>query len=302
MSTETREAQGRTATVDRFLKNLDNSDLDVEEAPTDEEDSEDSSEEASAQVELEPGVDDRGGDPVRTYLRQMGAAPLLTREGEVSIARRIERGRRLIRRTIFANPVALREIVTLAEQVGGGARSIREICTVDDGDDGQGAKGSDALIAQLKSFEDLAARVESARARLRPSGKTSKSADLRTLTWAANRLRVEAVRVLRAIPFTSDEIDRLGRLVCSRCREMEQVERRLEEARALSAVVASSRAEEAKRLREEVRQLEERLEAMQLASGSPCAEMRAAVERIRRGSAIAGLATKELVEANLRLV
>ncbi|MCB9383130.1 MAG: RNA polymerase sigma factor RpoD [Bryobacterales bacterium] len=232
----------------------------------------------------------------------MGAAPLLTREGEVSIARRIERGRRLIRRTIFANPVALREIVTLAEQVGGGARSIREICTVDDGDDGQGAKGSDALIAQLKSFEDLAARVESARARLRPSGKTSKSADLRTLTWAANRLRVEAVRVLRAIPFTSDEIDRLGRLVCSRCREMEQVERRLEEARALSAVVASSRAEEAKRLREEVRQLEERLEAMQLASGSPCAEMRAAVERIRRGSAIAGLATKELVEANLRLV
>ena len=167
VSTETREAQGRTATVDRFLKNLDNSDLDVEEAPTDEEDSEDSSEEASAQVELEPGVDDRGGDPVRTYLRQMGAAPLLTREGEVSIARRIERGRRLIRRTIFANPVALREIVTLAEQVGGGARSIREICTVDDGDDGQGAKGSDALIAQLKSFEDLAARVESARARLR---------------------------------------------------------------------------------------------------------------------------------------
>ncbi|MEZ5391796.1 MAG: sigma-70 family RNA polymerase sigma factor [Bryobacterales bacterium] len=83
---------------------------------------------------------------------------------------------------------------------------------------------------------------------------------------------------------------------------MEQTERRLEEARALAAVVESSRAEEAKRLREEVTQLQERLDATQLASGATCEEMRAAVARIRRGSAIAGSATKELVEANLRLV
>src|SRR5690606_2973153 len=119
VSTESREAERGTGTVDRFLKGLDYSELDVDESLTavDSEDSEaaeDEESEASATAELEPGVDDRGGDPVRTYLRQMGAAPLLTREGEVAIARRIERGRKLIRRTVFANPVAMREILSVS--------------------------------------------------------------------------------------------------------------------------------------------------------------------------------------------
>ena len=308
MSTESREAERRTATVDRFLKDLDGKEFDVDETP-DAEDSDDSEAEEvedveeSARVEFEPGVDDRGGDPVRTYLRQMGAAPLLTREGEVAIARRIERGRKLIRRTIFGNPVALREILSVSEQIHRGSRSIREVCAVDDGEESEGPRRTASLTAKLKDVEALAARVEAARSRLRPSpSKAKKAAEIRKLAWEANRLRVQAARLLAGIPFTNDEFDRLGRLIFSRCREIEQVERRLAEARALSSIVEGSSAEEAQRLREETLQLEERLQALQLACGATCEEMHTAVRRIRQGSAIAGVATKELVEANLRLV
>jgi RNA polymerase primary sigma factor len=309
VSTEGRDAERRAGTVDRFLKDLDGADFDVDETPDAEAslDSDDSEAESSDEpedsqtTEYEAGVDDRGGDPVRTYLRQMGAAPLLTREGEVTIARAIERGRKLIRRTIFGNSVALREIVAVVEQVDRGARPMRDVCIVEDGEASDSANRSEAVLAQLKELEMLAGRVEAARSRLRAAAKSRKS-ELRKLTWGANRLRVTAVRALTAIPFTNDEMDRLGRLVCSRCREAEQVERRLEEARALSSVVEKSRSEEARRLREDLHQLEERLQAMQLANGANCNEMRAAVKRIRQGSTIAGRATKELVEANLRLV
>ena len=302
MSTESREAERRSATVDRFLKDLDGNEFDVDETPNAEEaETEEEEAEEAQPVELEPGVDDRGGDPVRTYLRQMGAAPLLTREGEVAIARRIERGRKLIRRTIFGNPVALREILSVSEQVERGSRSIREVCVVDDGEDSEGFRRADTLAKRLKGLEGLVVQVEAARSRVW-SSKAKKAAELRKLIWAANRIRVQGVRALSAIPFTNDEVDRLGRLIASRCREIEQAERRLQEALALGSVVEKSRSEEAKRLREDIKQLEERLQALQLAAGATCEEMHAAVRRIRKGSAIAGLATKELVEANLRLV
>ena len=303
MSTDSRETERGTGTVDRFLKDLDGKGLDVEgtsEGTSD--DSSDEQAEESQAVEYEASPDDRGGDPVRTYLRQMGAAPLLTREGEVAIARRIERGRRLIHRTLFGNPVVLREVMAVVEQLRRGARPMRDVCVVDDGEDSQGPSGTETLLAQFKALEDVAADVEAARGRLYSSSKSRKGANLRKLTWQANRLRVQAVRALTAIPFTNDEIERLSRLVLARCRETEQVERRLEESRALAAVVSNSRSEEAKRLREEVGQLEQRLNALVLANGATCEEMRAAVKRIRRGTAIAGHATKELVEANLRLV
>jgi RNA polymerase primary sigma factor len=304
VSTEGREAEGRTVTVERLLKSLDTQDFDVDETP-DSEDSDDSADEDAEEaqpVEYEAGSDDRGADPVRTYLRQMGAAPLLTREGEVAIARRIERGRKLVRRTVFANPAALREIITVIEQLDRGARSMRDVCVVDDGEEAEDRGRSHAVLAQLKDLEDLVSRIEAARSRLRPTSKPRKAPELAKLAWEANRLRVQAVRKLTAVPLTSDEVDRLGRLVCARCRETEQVERKLQEATALSSVVERSRSDEAKRLREEVKQLEERLQALQLANGATCEEMRAAVKRIRLGTAIGGHATKELVEANLRLV
>ena len=66
------------------------------------------------------------------YLREMGTVPLLTREGEVAIAKRIERGQNLVLKTISRSPIVLKELLAVAKDLRKGARSIKEIVQFDD--------------------------------------------------------------------------------------------------------------------------------------------------------------------------
>ena len=75
------------------------------------------SEEEGVELDLTPGALDKTNDPVRMYLREMGTVPLLTREGEVAIAKRIERGKRIMLAQITRTPMAAREILAAGEQL-----------------------------------------------------------------------------------------------------------------------------------------------------------------------------------------
>ena len=75
---------------------------------------------------------EKTNDPVRMYLREMGTVPLLTREGEVAIAKRIERGQLLVLKTITRSPIILKELLTIGEDLRNGTRSIKEIVQFDD--------------------------------------------------------------------------------------------------------------------------------------------------------------------------
>ena len=77
--------------------------------------------------DLSPSPIDTSNDPVRMYLRQMGTVPLLTREGEVQIAKRIERGKRSIRKAISRTPTIATAVVRMGEQLQSGARTIRKL-------------------------------------------------------------------------------------------------------------------------------------------------------------------------------
>ena len=66
------------------------------------------------------------------YLREMGTVPLLTREGEVAIAKRIERGQLLVMKTITRSPIVIKELLAIAEDLRKGTRSIKEIVQFDD--------------------------------------------------------------------------------------------------------------------------------------------------------------------------
>src|SRR6202140_5787677 len=90
--------------------------------------------EASDEVELDltPGTLEKTNDPVRTYLREMGTVPLLTREGEVAIAKRIERGQMLVLKTISRSPIVLKAMLTIGEELRKDIRSIKEIVLFDD--------------------------------------------------------------------------------------------------------------------------------------------------------------------------
>src|ERR1700682_3539932 len=83
-------------------------------------------------VDLTPGALDKTNDPVRMYLREMGTVPLLTREGEVEIAKRIERGQLRVLKALSRSAIVIREIVAIGEDLKRGVRSIKEIVLFDE--------------------------------------------------------------------------------------------------------------------------------------------------------------------------
>ncbi|HET9402189.1 MAG TPA: RNA polymerase sigma factor region1.1 domain-containing protein, partial [Candidatus Acidoferrales bacterium] len=85
-----------------------------------------------SELDLTPGALEKTNDPVRMYLREMGTVPLLTREGEVAIAKRIERGQLLVLKTITRSPIILKELLTIGDDLRKGTRSIKEIVQFDD--------------------------------------------------------------------------------------------------------------------------------------------------------------------------
>ena len=85
-----------------------------------------------ADLELTAEGGDKTNDPVRMYLREMGTVPLLTREGEVEIARRIERGQLRVLKALSRSPIVIREIIAIGEDLKRGVRSIKEVVLFDE--------------------------------------------------------------------------------------------------------------------------------------------------------------------------
>src|SRR5208337_4088293 len=84
------------------------------------------------ELDLTPGALEKTNDPVRMYLREMGTVPLLTREGEVEIAKRIERGQLRVLKALSRSPIVIREILAIGEDLKRGVRSIKEVVVFDE--------------------------------------------------------------------------------------------------------------------------------------------------------------------------
>ena len=84
------------------------------------------------ELDLTPGALEKTNDPVRMYLREMGTVPLLTREGEVEIAKRIERGQIRVLKALSRSPIVIHELLAMGEDLKKGVRSIKEVVTFDE--------------------------------------------------------------------------------------------------------------------------------------------------------------------------
>jgi RNA polymerase primary sigma factor len=93
---------------------------------------EDLEEGEDVELDLSPGAMEKTNDPVRMYLREMGTVPLLTREGEVEIAKRIERGQLRVLKALSRSPIVIHELLTLGEDLKRNVRSIKEVVTFDE--------------------------------------------------------------------------------------------------------------------------------------------------------------------------
>src|SRR2546427_8693327 len=151
------------------------------------------------ELDLTPGALDKTNDPVRMYLREMGTVPLLTREGEVEIARRIERGKLSVIKSISRTPIITKRVITLGDQLHTGERTIRELVIFNDEEitDERIIERSKQVQKQIDAVRKARANYEKLEQKLADTPKGATTRDKRKYRrsrWAAMRALVELDR------------------------------------------------------------------------------------------------------------
>src|SRR6059058_4089474 len=113
--------------------------------------------EEDLELDLSAGALEKTNDPVRLYLREMGIVPLLTREGEVSIAKRIERGQIKTQKAISRSPIAVKELCKVGDELGANKLNIRDYVTFSEQAEltGQEDKADEYLRWTLEGVENI---------------------------------------------------------------------------------------------------------------------------------------------------
>src|SRR5213593_3546392 len=156
------------------------------------------------ELDLTPGALDKTNDPVRMYLREMGTVPLLTREGEVEIAKRIERGKLAVIKSISRTPTIARTIMQMGDQLKNDERSIRELVTFQD-EELTEEKIEDRkrqVLRQIEAVKKAWANAEKAKEKLDKTARGATTRDkrrYRRVRWEALRARVELSQLIRKI-------------------------------------------------------------------------------------------------------
>src|SRR5947207_2435048 len=171
------------------------------------------------------GIVDKTNDPVRMYLREMGTVKLLDRQGEVDIAKRIEKGERKVYKALSQNQIILEEILKIFESAKKDQRVIKEMIDLampdDDGsiiaapDDNGEPKIPAATINKIADimgiFEKVARtdkRIKDSKGKLADPKKLSERT-LKTTHRSVERLEVELANELRQIDFTPQTRNRM---------------------------------------------------------------------------------------------
>ncbi len=253
-----------------------------------------------SELDLTPGPPEKANDPVRSYLREMGSVPLLTRESEVALAKRFERGHLLVLKTITRAPLIVKELLQVGEDLRNGSRSIKEIIQFDDEDLTE--ENVEAKMREtLKKIDKIAtlcllARKQAAQLQRVPRSKMRSYLRAR---YALARPRVAMSRCVRELDFTPSEKKRLTDKIRNTVERVQFLEREIGK---LGRRVDASKADVQAEARKELKVRRQELNEIEAASAVSLTELKRALQIILRGAAIAEQAKKELVEANLRLV
>src|SRR5579884_1082895 len=255
------------------------------------------------ELDLTPGALEKTNDPVRMYLREMGTVPLLTREGEVEIAKRIERGQLRVMKAISRSPIVIREIVALGEDLKRGVRNIKEVVIFDEEEITEEVlqariKQTVAKIDALVKHQKKAAQLEEKLAAI--AGQKTKAKEQRKLRWAIARERIYGHRIIRELKYTNQERKRLLDKVNKTVDSMRMLERQI---KSLDQKYDASKSEELKKeYRRQQKNCKIDLEKLEQEAGVSIAELKRTQREMIQGDMDAEQAKRELIEANLRLV
>jgi len=243
-------------------------------------------------------------DPVRMYLREMGTVPLLTREGEVEIARRIERGQNTVLKSLSRAPLVIQEIILLADDMSKDLVSARDVVQIAD------PILTDELVEEKKqeffrAVDDLAKhykRILQSRQKLQAIPRGMKPKQYRRQLWELGRLVVKTGRLVRTMRFQTPVIRHLIDRLRAAVEELKPVENEIARVQRKLETWPGARAEGMKDLRKEQRAYGQKLQQAEEKFGASAAELKRTLEIITKSHQEAEAAKKELIEANLRLV
>ena len=263
---------------------------------------EDLEEGEDVELDLTPGALEKTNDPVRMYLREMGTVPLLTREGEVEIAKRIERGQLRVLKALSRSPIVIKEILALGEDLKKGVRSIKELVAFDE------EEITDEIVqARLKDFtgqiDDIGKhykKVQQLTEKLEEIQQKKKPKEHRRCRWALGRSQVMVSTGIRHLKFTNPERKRLIDRVNKTVDTMRSLDRQVN---SLEKKIEATRSEDTKKeFRRLQRQHKADLEKLEQEAGVSYQELKRTQREIIQGDVDAEAAKRELIEANLRLV
>ena len=252
------------------------------------------------ELDLTPGALEKTNDPVRMYLREMGTVPLLTREGEVAIAKRIERGLLVVLKIISRSPVTMKELIEVGEHLRQGERSIKEIVQFDD-EELTEEKIERKTKQTLRTIDSIAKGYLLAlkqAARLENIPKSKKRPWVRA-KWDVARTRIGISLVIRSIDFNLFEKKRLIEKMRQTVERLHALER---ETGRLERRAEASKGDNAAEARKELRGRRLELREIETTSETGLPELKRTLQTVIRGEIEAERAKKELIEANLRLV
>jgi RNA polymerase primary sigma factor len=247
---------------------------------------------------------DKTHDPVRLYLREMGSVPLLNRDGEIEIARRIERGQTKTRRVLSRCPIIIQEIIRLGEEIRTGAIAARDLLQFSDPipTDEAYAAGASAFVGACEDLTKLRRKFLQLRQKLVAVPRHTKPAQNRRLRWEIGRLAVQISRRACALRLQHSVVRDLIHKLRMAVDEVRPIEHHVARNQRAIEAAGSRPAEVLRELRREQRQLLQAMQDLEDRFGAPATELRRALELVNRSDRQAETARQELIEANLRLV
>jgi RNA polymerase primary sigma factor len=261
------------------------------------------------ELDLSAGTLDKTNDPVRLYLREMGIVPLLTREGEVSIAKRIERGQIKTQKAISRSPIAVKELCKVGEELKAGRLNIRDYVTFSEQAEltGQEDKADEYLRWTLEGVENIEKIFKTGLKeweRLRAEQKLlrgKKSKKLLRLKRKVARMRLEIAQEMKQLNLTEYARQRLINAVRKVAKEIRIAENEIA-SYTEKLNKKRLRPDEEKAYKRHISNARRRLQQVEAEHNVSPVEIKRSLQSVVTGELETAQAKRELIEANLRLV
>ncbi len=281
----------------------------IEQAAAIATDDEDDAVDEDIELDLSAGALEKTNDPVRLYLREMGVVPLLTREGEVAIAKRIERGQIKTQKAIARSPIAVEELLGVGEELEAGIINIREIVNFSEQAEltGQEDKADEYLSWTVEGIQNIRKLYKAGLKewdKLRAEQKLTrgkKTRKLLRLRRKVARMRLEIAQEIGRLNLTERSRQRLINSIRSVQREVRASEREIEK---YTEKLGRKRIkpEDEKDFKRRILAFKKKLQLVEQEYKVAPIEVKRSLQAIITGELQTGQAKRELVEANLRLV